>query len=84
MFTIPEKENKKTQSKSEKLREIIKLLQENPKMSNLQIAKKTNLPVTTVFNKTRRLKELKIITFKVEFNETLFKKYYEKQISEVI
>src|SRR3990172_281225 len=40
---------------------ILKLIQENSKLTAKQIAKKTGTPLTTVFAKTKRMEELGII-----------------------
>jgi DNA-binding Lrp family transcriptional regulator len=40
---------------------ILKLIQENSKLTANQIAKKINSPITTVFAKTKRMEELGII-----------------------
>jgi Lrp/AsnC family leucine-responsive transcriptional regulator len=40
---------------------ILRLIQENSKLSAKQIAKKINAPITTVFAKTKRMEELGII-----------------------
>ncbi|MCL5949353.1 MAG: Lrp/AsnC family transcriptional regulator [Candidatus Bathyarchaeota archaeon] len=40
---------------------ILTLIQENSKLTANQIAKKTNIPITTVFAKTKRMEEMGII-----------------------